>query len=73
MNEQPTHELYDYRTATLILALLGTVSHFYSGLTLSTMSFEEFDSGTVFGLTLYSYLSGWACLAGAVGVLKVSP
>lgn len=36
------------------------------------MSFEEFDRGTVFGLTLYSYISGWACLAGAVGVVKVS-
>ncbi|KAI8331377.1 hypothetical protein BC941DRAFT_439000 [Chlamydoabsidia padenii] len=60
------------RTATLFLALLGTVTHFYSGLTLTTMSdaFQDFDRGTVFGLTIYSYLSGLACLAGAVGVFK---
>ncbi|KAI8335463.1 hypothetical protein BC941DRAFT_430398 [Chlamydoabsidia padenii] len=58
------------RTATLMLALLGTLTHFYSGLTLSTVSFEDYDSGVVFALTLYSYLSGWACLAGAMGVLK---
>ncbi|CAO3599877.1 unnamed protein product [Absidia cylindrospora] len=32
--------------------------------------FQDFDSGTVFGLTMYSYLSGLACLAGAIGVLK---
>ncbi|CAO3636317.1 unnamed protein product [Cunninghamella blakesleeana] len=60
------------RTATLFLALVGTLTHFYSGLTLTALSdsFQDFDKGTVYGLTLYSYLSGFACLAGTVGVLK---
>jgi hypothetical protein len=35
-------------------------------------AFEDFDRGTVFGLTIYSYISGLACLAGAVGVFKVN-
>ncbi|ORX56827.1 hypothetical protein DM01DRAFT_323375 [Hesseltinella vesiculosa] len=52
--------------------MLGAMTHLYSGFTLTAMSdaFEEFDQGTLFGLTLYSYLSGFACMAGAVGVLK---
>ncbi|CAO3596388.1 unnamed protein product [Absidia cylindrospora] len=60
------------RTATLFLAILGTVTHFYSGLTLTTMSdaFQDFDRGTVYGLTIYSYFSGIACMAGAIGVFK---
>ncbi|KAG2217645.1 hypothetical protein INT45_004221 [Circinella minor] len=60
------------RTATLFLAVLGTITHLYGALILTAMSdeFEDGDSGTVFGLTMYSYLSGLACLAGAIGVIK---
>ncbi|CAO3658188.1 unnamed protein product [Rhizopus stolonifer] len=60
------------KTATLFLAVLGTISHFYGALTLTALSdeFEEADVGAIFGLTAYSYLSGFACLAGAIGVLK---
>ncbi|KAI9263109.1 hypothetical protein BDA99DRAFT_509333 [Phascolomyces articulosus] len=60
------------RTATLFLAILGTITHLYGALILTAMSdeFEDGDSGTVFGLTMYSYLSGFACLAGAIGVIK---
>ncbi|KAI8069393.1 hypothetical protein BC940DRAFT_318246 [Gongronella butleri] len=48
------------------------MTHFYGGLTLTSMAdhFDDFDQGTVFGLTLYSYLSAIACVAGAAGVLK---
>jgi hypothetical protein len=62
-----------YRTATLLLAVLGAFSHLYGAMTLTALSgeFDEADSGAVFGLTAYSYLSGFACLAGAVGVIKV--
>ncbi|KAI8879876.1 hypothetical protein K501DRAFT_255989 [Backusella circina FSU 941] len=60
------------RTATLLLAVLGAFSHLYGAMTLTALSgeFDEADSGAVFGLTAYSYLSGFACLAGAVGVIK---
>jgi hypothetical protein len=62
-----------YRTATLLLAVLGAFSHLYGAMTLTALSdeFDEADSGAVFGLTAYSYLSGFACLAGAFGVIKV--
>lgn len=62
------------RTATLLLAVLGTISHLYGALTLTALSdeFEDADMGAVFGLTAYSYLSGFACLAGAIGVIKVN-
>lgn len=55
------------------MAVLGTISHLYGALTLTALSdeFEEADVGAIFGLTAYSYLSGFACLAGAIGVLKV--
>ncbi|KAI8147873.1 hypothetical protein BJV82DRAFT_593719 [Fennellomyces sp. T-0311] len=60
------------RTATLFLAVLGTITHLYGAFALTAVSdeFEERDSGAIFGLTMYSYLSGFACLAGAVGVIK---
>ncbi|CEG65705.1 hypothetical protein RMATCC62417_02433 [Rhizopus microsporus] len=60
------------KTATLLLAVLGTISHLYGALTLTALSdeFEDADMGAVFGLTAYSYLSGFACLAGAIGVIK---
>ncbi|KAI9492224.1 hypothetical protein BDB00DRAFT_765912 [Zychaea mexicana] len=60
------------RTATLFLAVLGTITHLYGAFALTALSdeFDDGDSGTVFGLTMYSYLSGVACLAGAVGVIK---
>jgi hypothetical protein len=62
------------RAATLVLAVLGAVTHLYGAMTLTALSdeFEETDTGAVFGLTAYSYLSGFACLAGAIGVLKVN-
>ena len=42
-------------------------------MTLTALSdeFDDADTGAVLGLTAYSYLSGFACLAGAIGVLKV--
>lgn len=57
----------------MLLAILGTISHFYGAITLTALSDElkNVDGGTVFGLTMYSYLSGFACLAGAIGVVKV--
>ncbi|KAI9478507.1 MAG: hypothetical protein EXX96DRAFT_571179 [Benjaminiella poitrasii] len=60
------------RTATLVLALMGTMTHLYGAMTLTALSdeFEEADTSTLLGLTVYSYLSGFACLAGAIGVLK---
>ncbi|CEP19383.1 hypothetical protein [Parasitella parasitica] len=60
------------RTATLVLAVLGAITHLYGAMTLTALSdeFEDADTGAVLGLTAYSYLSGFACLAGAVGVLK---
>lgn len=62
------------RTATLILAILGAFTHLYGALTLTALSdeFEEVDSSAIFGLTAYSYISGFACLAGAIGVIKVT-
>lgn len=53
---------------------MGTISHLYGALTLTALSdeFDDADIGAVFGLTAYSYLSGFACLAGAIGVLKVN-
>jgi hypothetical protein len=56
------------------LAVLGAVTHLYGAMTLTALSdeFDEADTGAVFGLTAYSYLSGFACLAGAIGVLKVN-
>lgn len=65
---------WNYRTATLVLAVLGAVTHLYGALTLTALSdeFDDADTGAVLGLTAYSYLSGFACLAGAVGVLKVN-
>jgi hypothetical protein len=43
-------------------------------MTLTALSdeFDEADTGAVLGLTAYSYFSGFACLAGAIGVLKVT-
>ncbi|KAI8327400.1 hypothetical protein EDC96DRAFT_531969 [Choanephora cucurbitarum] len=60
------------RTATLALAILGTFTHLYGAMTLTALSdeFDDADTGAVLGLTAYSYLSGFACLAGAIGVLK---
>ncbi|KAI8047080.1 uncharacterized protein B0P05DRAFT_566958 [Gilbertella persicaria] len=60
------------RTATLALAILGTLTHLYGAMTLTALSdeFDDADTGAVLGLTAYSYLSGFACLAGAIGVLK---
>ncbi|KAG2208489.1 hypothetical protein INT47_010185 [Mucor saturninus] len=60
------------RTATLVLAVLGAVTHLYGAMTLTALSdeFDEADTSAMFGLTAYSYLSGFACLAGAIGVLK---
>ncbi|KAI7903016.1 uncharacterized protein BX663DRAFT_509246 [Cokeromyces recurvatus] len=60
------------RTATLVLAVLGAITHLYGAMTLTALSdeFEEADTGALFGLTAYSYFSGFACLAGAIGVLK---
>ncbi|ORY93757.1 hypothetical protein BCR43DRAFT_477134 [Syncephalastrum racemosum] len=60
------------RTATLFLAVLGTVTHLYSAVVLTALAdeFEDADFGTVFGLTMYSYSSGFICLAGAMGVIK---
>ncbi|CAO3633314.1 unnamed protein product [Mucor hiemalis] len=60
------------RTATLVLAAMGAVTHLYGAMTLTALSdeFDEADTGAVLGLTAYSYLSGFACLAGAIGVLK---
>ncbi|KAI8391386.1 uncharacterized protein BYT42DRAFT_556703 [Radiomyces spectabilis] len=62
----------DLRTATLLLAILGAFTHLYGGLMLTAIS-DEFDSedfGAVFSLTVYSFLSGIACIVGAVGVFK---
>lgn len=52
---------------------MGAVTHLYGAMTLTALSdeFDEADTGAVLGLTAYSYLSGFACLAGAIGVLKV--
>ncbi|KAI9315494.1 hypothetical protein BX666DRAFT_2028402 [Dichotomocladium elegans] len=60
------------RTGTLLLAILGTVSHLYGALTLTALSdgLSNIDRNTVLGLTFYSYLSGFTCLAGAIGVVK---
>jgi hypothetical protein len=53
---------------------LGTITHLYGAMTLTALSdeFDEADTGAVLGLTAYSYFSGFACLAGAIGVLKVT-
>lgn len=42
-------------------------------MTLTALSdeFDEADTAALLGLTGYSYFSGFACLAGAIGVLKV--
>lgn len=55
------------------MAILGAFTHLYGALTLTALSdeFEEVDTTAIFGLTAYSYISGFACLAGAIGVLKV--
>lgn len=55
------------------MAVLGAVTHLYGAMTLTALSseFDEVDTSAVLGLTAYSYLSGFACLAGAIGVLKV--
>ncbi|KAI8973223.1 hypothetical protein BDF20DRAFT_824085 [Mycotypha africana] len=60
------------RTATLILAVLGAFTHLYGAMTLTALStdFDDADTGAILGLTAYSYLSGFACLAGAIGVMK---
>ncbi|GAA5798905.1 hypothetical protein HPULCUR_004312 [Helicostylum pulchrum] len=60
------------RTATLVLAALGAVTNLYSAMTL-TVLFDEIDEAAttaMLGITAYSYLSGFACLAGIFGVLK---
>ncbi|KAI8378650.1 hypothetical protein EDC96DRAFT_492699 [Choanephora cucurbitarum] len=53
-------------------SILGTFTHLYGAMTLTALSdeFDDADTGAVLGLTAYSYLSGFACLAGAIGVLK---
>lgn len=55
------------------MAALGAVTHLYGAMTLTALSdeFDEADTSAMLGLTAYSYLSGFACLAGAIGVLKV--
>ncbi|KAI9351039.1 hypothetical protein BD770DRAFT_429603 [Pilaira anomala] len=60
------------RTATLVLAVLGAVTNLYSAMTLTVLSdeFDETDTAAMFGITAYSYLSGFACLAGIIGVFK---
>lgn len=55
------------------MAILGIASHFYSAFTLTALSgeFDHNDIGAVLGLAAYSFFSGFACLAGAIGVFKV--
>jgi hypothetical protein len=54
------------------LSVLGAITHLYGAMTLTALSdeFDEADTSAILGLTAYSYLSGFACLAGAIGVLK---
>lgn len=56
------------------MAALGAVANLYSAMTLTVLSdeFDEADTAVMFGITAYSYLSGFACLAGIFGVLKVT-
>lgn len=66
-----------FRTATLVLAVLGAMSHLWSAFAMTGMldSLENDTDGLASiytGLTLYSYGTGILCLAGAVGVAKVS-
>jgi hypothetical protein len=67
--------LFPHRTATLLLAVLGALSHFWSAFAMTGMmdSFENDEFASIYtGLTLYSYGTGILCLAGAIGVAKVS-
>jgi len=59
----------DLRTATLILAVCGTISHFYSAFALNDVPTIDNDL-VVFAISTYSWIAGFACLAGFVGVLR---
>ncbi|KAG2183635.1 hypothetical protein INT43_006643, partial [Umbelopsis isabellina] len=64
-----------FRTATLVLAVLGAMSHLWSAFAMTGMldSLENDTDGLASiytGLTLYSYGTGFLCLAGAIGVAK---
>jgi hypothetical protein len=52
---------------------LGAIGHLYGSLAITALSdeFDEADSYFVLGLTAYYYLSAFACLAGAFGVVQV--
>ncbi|KAI8575055.1 hypothetical protein K450DRAFT_263498 [Umbelopsis ramanniana AG] len=63
----------DLRTATLLLAVLGAMSHLWSAFAMTGMvdSLENDEFSSMYtGLTLYSYATGLLCLVGAVGVAK---
>lgn len=63
-----------HRTATLLLAVLGAMSHLWSAFAMTGMvdSLENDEFSSIYtGLTIYSYATGFLCLAGAIGVAKV--
>jgi len=59
----------DLRTATLILAICGTLSHFYSAIRLIDIPNVEND-WVMSAISIYLWVAGFACLAGFVGVLR---
>jgi len=64
----------DLRVGTLLLALFGTLSHFYNAFVASSLPPSGTDSD--YFLTFFStlsYLAGLASVAGFVGVIRRSP
>jgi len=61
----------DLRTATLILALFGTVTHLWNAFVLSAVDPRAMYYRDVLPfVSFYSWVTGIVCLAGFVGVLK---
>jgi len=61
----------DLRTATLILALFGTVTHLWNAFVMSAMDPNAMYHRNILPfVSFYSRVAGIACLAGFVGVLK---
>lgn len=59
----------DLRTATLILSICGTLSHFYGAFSMSTLPNVDSDP-VMWVISSYSWIAGFACLAGLVGVMR---
>jgi flagellar biosynthesis protein FlhB len=64
----------DLRVATLILAVLGTVSHLYNAVISVTIPTYGSDSDSVMTLfSTFSYIGAFASMAGFLGVLQRNP